>query len=169
MRSGVSQEIGGAATHRFDRTNRLENAVDAVVYDLRETARFCRHHRHPARHRFQRREAERLGLRGQHEEVGRLEDTGDPVEPAQEEHVIGDGQFLGFALRVAPIRTIADHQECRRHRLADPGEHPHHVLHPLDLTEIGDVGDDLVAGRRQRLTLAVRDPAGIPGGSRSSE
>ena len=87
-------------------------------------------HRSAAGHRLERRQAERLALGGQHEEVGLLEQLGHRVEPAQEAHVVRDAQLAGFLLGVVPLGAVADHEQRGGQGLADPCEDADHVLAP---------------------------------------
>ena len=104
---------------------------------------------------------------GQHEEIAALEQRRDRVEPAEEPDVLVHAELARLVLGVDPLGAVADHDERGRHGAADPGEDPDHVLHPLHLAEIRDVGDDLVALRRQRAGAPRLRRAGTPSGSRS--
>src|SRR5512147_2016807 len=66
---GIAQQLDRAPAHRLDRAHRLEDAGDAVVHHLGDAPRAARDDRRAAGHRLERREAERLGLRGQQEEI----------------------------------------------------------------------------------------------------
>ena len=73
----VAQQLDRPPAHRLDRADRLEDAVDAVVDHLGQPAGAGRDDGRAAGHRLERRQAERLGLRRQQEEIARLEQRRD--------------------------------------------------------------------------------------------
>src|SRR6185436_6433017 len=74
-------------------------------------------------------------------------------------NVPGDPEVAGLVLGVRTLGSVADHHQRGRHGVPDPGEDPDHVLDPLHLPEIGDVGDDLVPfGSHGGASIAIAGP-----------
>src|SRR6476646_2323593 len=84
----VPEQLDRATPHGLHRADRLENAVDVVVHHFRKAPGAGGYYRRPACHGFERREAERLGLRGKQEEIARLEEGGHGVQAAEEADVL---------------------------------------------------------------------------------
>ena len=151
----VAQQLDRAAPHRLDRADRLQNPVDAVVHDLGQPAGAAGHDRDAARHRFQRREAERLGLRRQEEEIAAPAAAAPPCRA-------GPGSCRPAPRRARALRAPRPAAPGRRRSSpaspawrAGPARRPDHVLDPLHLAEVGDVGHAACA-LRARATAARR-------------
>jgi hypothetical protein len=86
---GIPEQLDRAASHGLDRADRFENPVDPVVDYLRESPGAACHHWRAAGHGLERRQAKRLGLRRQNEQIATLEQRSDGVEPAEPRELDG--------------------------------------------------------------------------------
>ena len=93
---------------------------------------------------LERAEPERFAVRREHVEVGRREERGDGVDPAEEEDVVLEAEGAGFLLRGDPLRAVAHHHEHARLLAPHPVEDAHHVNHALHGSEVRDVHQDLL-------------------------
>ncbi len=164
----VAQQIDGPPAHRLHRPDRLENPVDAVVDHLGQAPR--RGWPRPERRRpSPPAPPARTTPSARAAGTDRWPGAGRPPDPA------GPGSAhlprlpaprasCSASRRSGPSPIMSRVAGIAR---ADPGEDPHHVLDPLHLPEIGDVGDHLVPGGRQRLPLGARARLVLLAGSRS--
>jgi len=81
-----------------------------------------------------------------------------PFQLAHKMNLGMNAQIVSQPLRRRPIRPIAHHYQLRRHLPNHPGEDFHHVHHPLDRPEIGEVHQDRLLRRSQPLAR-LRPPS----------
>src|SRR5207253_390617 len=60
-----------------------------------------------------------------------------------------------FLLRRVALRAVSHEHEGGRELATHAGEDAHHVRHPLDGSEVRDVDQDLVVGRRERVAAGA--------------
>src|SRR5882724_7038958 len=87
LKRTVAQQAEAVGDHGLDVPLGREEARLPVDDHLREAAHGSREDRHAARHRFERRKTERLGLGRQQEQIAASQDLGDVVHLAEEADV----------------------------------------------------------------------------------
>src|SRR6266571_3885491 len=87
LQVAVAQYTQAVSDHGLDVSLGREEAGLPVDDHFREAANGARENRHGARHRFERRKAERLGLGREQEQVAAAQDLGDVVHLAEEADV----------------------------------------------------------------------------------
>jgi hypothetical protein len=145
----VGQQPDAGLRHRLGGADIAEEAGLSVVDHLRKPpAR--RHHGRAARHRLERREAERLGLGREQEEVGAGEQLLDRLCLPRKSTSSRRPSSAARLQCPRPLGTVADEDQAR---LAPSSamlpKTLDDVLDALDGPEVRDVHDDLLAARRE--------------------
>src|SRR5664279_1254456 len=143
--------------HSLHVAHRAEHTGDAVANDLRQPTHIGGDHRHAARERLERTQAERLVEAWQQKELSTREQRRDGVDLAEKEDGALDAEQSRFLFRLGAIGTVAYHKEHAGHLALNPGEDAHDIAHALDRPEIRDVQDDALPFTRllsQHLLVA---------------
>ena len=121
----------------------------AVDHHLGQAADARRHHRHAARHRFERREAEALLQRRQQEQIRLRQQPDDVLGLADHLDMRRQAKLPDELLRFAPVGPLADDRQPRGDAFADAREDLDHGVDLLDRPQVRDVHHQLLARRAQ--------------------
>ena len=147
-------------------SERVQEAVAAVVDDLGQPADIRGDDRHLARHRLERREAEAFLRRRQQKHVGNRQQRQHLILLAEKVDAVVESALVRQPRGAVQLRAVADHEQVRGHAAADAIEDLDDRLHTLDRPEVGHVDQRPSPVRRQS---AARGPPTLRrGGARRS-
>jgi hypothetical protein len=132
--------------HGVDIADGEEPAGHAVFDQLRHSTDPGGDGGNLAGHGFQRRQAEGLQFAGHEHQVGDRQQFVHPLLFAQEVDPVLDALAVGQPLRRGAVRSVAHHQQARRHLLRDAGKDLDHIEDALDRTEVRKMEQDLFSG-----------------------
>jgi hypothetical protein len=135
---------------RGDIARRFQESVFAIGDQLRDAAHARGHRHHATCHRLQRHQPERLQLAGHEQHVRQRNEPLHVALFAEKRNVAIHFQFARQVLGGTALRSVAGHQQVRRHALADFGQNADAILHALHGAEIGKMNEQLFSRRGVR-------------------
>ncbi len=144
-RGVIAQQLHGAAAHRLDRADRLQDALHAVPITSGSPPARAATTGAPQAIASSAASPNDSDWEGSRKRSAAGSSGATASSRPRNRTSFATPRSRASRSASCAVGAVADHQQGGRHGAADPGEDPHHVLDPLHLAEVGDVGDDLVA------------------------
>ena len=145
----VLEQAYRSSGHPVHVAHLVEQPGHAVVDQLRHSTHARGYGGNLARHRLQSRQAKGLQFAGHQHQVGQREQLVDPLLLAQEANVALNSQVVRQPLGRRALRPVAHQHQPRRNLARHLRKDLHHVHHPFDRPEVGEMHQNCLAGRGQ--------------------